>query len=196
MARSGRGKPGPPSGQQRRPMFVERVREMSAAQQIAPPVKPPTASAEGYIRLTRPLNLAPPSVPLAEGMAITPLVANDAAAVHALLHSAYAGGFGTVPDRALDWWNSTVNDAEFDRTLTWVAKDRGDVVGYCLCWSSSFLKDLVVAPLWRNRGIGSALLSTAIAALRARGGEEVTLKVKIYNGAAQRLYRQFGFSQD
>jgi ribosomal protein S18 acetylase RimI-like enzyme len=196
MARSGRGKPGPPSGPQRRPMFVERVRELSAAQQIAPPVKPPTASAEGYIRLRRPLSLGVPAIALPEGVTIDTLSADDAAAVHALLRAAYATGLGAVPDRSLEWWNGVVRDGEYDRSLAFVARSAGDVVGFCLCWTSSFIKDLVVAPLWRNRGIGSALLSTAITALQARGAEDVALKVKIYNGAAQRLYRQFGFAQD
>ncbi|MGV3491842.1 MAG: GNAT family N-acetyltransferase [Devosia sp.] len=163
---------------------------------LAPPPQQPTAHTESHIRLSRPLDLSAPPITLPDGIEIVPLTADNATDVHALLHSAYSGGFGTVPDRPLDWWNSTHTDPEFDRALAWVALDRGAVVGFCLVWNSSFLKDLVVAPLWRNRGIGSGLLSTAITAMRSRGAEELTLKVNIYNGTAQRLYRHFGFAQD
>lgn len=196
MKRSGgRGKVGLPTSGAKRPMFVERVREI-AAQQLAPPPRPPTAVAEGFLRLQRPLDLQIPPSHLPDGVVITTLTADDAAPVHALLELAYANGFGCVPGSMLDWWNGLLADSEFDRNLAFVAKAGDEAVGFCLCWTSSFVKDLVVAPLWRNRGIGTALLATALAALKARGATEVALKVDIYNGTAQRLYRQFGFSQD
>ena len=160
------------------------------------PEKPPTAAAPGYIRLRRPLSLSAPAIALPDGVTIATLAASDADAVHALLQAAYSTGFGTVPERALDWWGGVVTDSEYDRNLAFVAKSGDEVIGFCLCWTSSFIKDLVVDVRWRNRGIGSALLSTAITALRARGAEEVALKVDIYNGTAQRLYRQFGFAQE
>jgi ribosomal protein S18 acetylase RimI-like enzyme len=109
---------------------------------------------------------------------------------------AYSNGSGQVTANVLDWWEGLVTDSEFDRNLAFVARGGDEIVGFCLCWTSSFVKDLVVEPRWRNRGIGSALLSTAIDALRKRSADEVALKVNIYNGAAQRLYRQFGFVQD
>jgi GNAT superfamily N-acetyltransferase len=182
----------------RNPGFLEPLQNSPESNlgKLAAPVKPPTANAEGYIRLVRPLSLSAPAVVLPEGVVIAPLAADDAARVHALLQWAYADGFGSVPDRALDWWNSVTRDSEFDRNLAFVAKSGVEVVGFCLCWTSSFVKDLVVSPLWRNRGIGSGLLSSAITALRARGAEELALKVNIYNGTAQRLYRHFGFAQD
>lgn len=160
------------------------------------PEKPPTAAAVGYIRLRRPLSLAAPAIALPDGVTIATLIAADADAVHALLQAAYSTGFGSVPERTLDWWGGIVTDSEYDRNLAFVAKVGDEVIGFCLCWTSSFIKDLVVDARWRNRGVGSALLSTAITALRARGAEEVALKVDIYNGTAQRLYRQFGFAQD
>lgn len=160
------------------------------------PDKPPTAAAPGHIRLRRPLSLSSPAIALPEAVRIATLTADDATRVHALLRAAYSTGFGTVPERALDWWGGIVTDSEYDRNLAFVARAGDDVIGFCLCWTSSFIKDLVVDVRWRNRGVGSALLSTAITALRARGAEEVALKVDIYNGTAQRLYRQFGFAQD
>jgi len=151
---------------------------------------------EGFLLLRRSLaDPAPPAV-WPPGMEVAPIAASDAGRVHALLQRAYTNGFGKVPDNLLDWWEGLLTDSEFDRNLALVARHGDDVVGFCLCWTSSFVKDLVVDAHWRNHGIGSALLSTAIEALRARHAEEVALKVDIYNATAQRLYRQFGFVQE
>lgn len=151
---------------------------------------------DGYLLLRRPLAAPPPAPNLPEGATLAPLAASDAGKVHALLQLAYSNGSGQVTENLLDWWEALLTDSEFDRNLALVAKHGDDVIGFCLCWTSSFVKDLVVDPGWRNRGLGSALLSTAIEALRKRGAEEVALKVNIYNGTAQRLYRSFGFVQE
>lgn len=163
---------------------------------LPPPVPHPTSPAAGHILLRRPMALPEPPIRLPPGVAIAPIEAANAGAVHKLMQRAYASGFGTVPANLLDWWEGLVTDSEFDRNLALVARAGDEVIGFCLCWTSSFVKDLVVDAGWRNRGVGSALLSTAIAALRARGAEELALKVDIYNGTAQRLYRSFGFGQD
>lgn len=159
-------------------------------------VQNPFARTEGFILLHRPMALPEPPVRLPQGVTLARIEAADSGAVHKLMQRAYSSGFGTVPDNLLDWWESLVTDSEFDRNLAIVARAGNDVVGFCLCWTSSFVKDLVVDTGWRNRGIGSALLSAAIAALRARGAQELSLKVDIYNGTAQRLYRSFGFVQE
>ncbi len=151
---------------------------------------------DGYLLLRRPLAEAPPPASLPQGVVLAPLVASDSGRVHTLIQQCYANGVGSIQPDLLDWWESLLTDSEFDRNLAFVAKHDDEVVGFCLCWTSSFIKDLVVDPRWRNRGVGSALLSAAIEALRKRGAEEVALKVNIYNGTAQRLYRQFGFVQD
>jgi ribosomal protein S18 acetylase RimI-like enzyme len=106
---------------------------------------------------------------------------------------AYADGGGTVADFAT-WWPTTTADAEFDPALVLVAENTlGQVVGVCLCWSSAFVKDLVVHPEWRNRGIATALLHTAFRALANRGHDSVALKVRTNNPTAIDLYRQLGF---
>jgi len=148
---------------------------------------------EGFLLMRRPLaDPAPPAV-WPEGVAPEPLLAADAVAIHRLLQAAYAPGYGTVRPDALEWWEALVTDSEFDRSLAFVAKAGGQVVGFCLVWTSSFIKDLVVDGVYRRRGVGSALLSTAITAMQARGAEEIALKVDIYNATAQRLYHRFGF---
>ncbi|RYD90533.1 MAG: GNAT family N-acetyltransferase, partial [Sphingobacteriales bacterium] len=69
-------------------------------------------------------------------------------------------------------------------------------IGFCVVWTSSFIKDIVVDGSYRRRGVGSALLSLAIEAMRRRGAQEIALKVDMYNANAQRLYARFGFSTD
>jgi ribosomal protein S18 acetylase RimI-like enzyme len=151
---------------------------------------------EGYLLMRRPLSAPAPAVALPDGVALSPLVAADAVAIHRLLEASYAPGYGSVRPDPLDWWEAMVTDREFDRNLAFVAKAGAQVVGFCLVWNSSFLKDIVVDAVLRRHGIGSALLATAIAAMQARGHEELALKVDIYNANAQRLYQQFGFVAD
>lgn len=79
--------------------------------------------------------------------------------------------------------------------MCFVAKAEGEVVGFCLCWTSSFVKDLVVALEWQGRGLGGALLATAMATLRDRGEAEVRLKVVTGNAGARRLYERIGFAE-
>jgi ribosomal-protein-alanine N-acetyltransferase len=53
--------------------------------------------------------------------------------------------------------------------------------------------NLAVAPEYRRRGIGGALLEGGLAALRRRKVEEVFLEVRESNIAAQALYLAYGF---
>jgi len=117
----------------------------------------------------------------------------DLRAIHALLQRAYSNGFGRVVPDWLDWWEALRADSEFDPSLCFVAKAEGEVIGFCLCWTSSFVKDLVVAPEWQGRGLGAALLATAMAALWERGATVVQLKVVTANAGARRLYERMGF---
>ena len=128
------------------------------------------------------------------GMAPVPFTAADAPAVHALMLSAYANGGGSVPRSFWDWWDATRTDEEFDPALCFMARtDQGGIAGFALCWSSSFVKDLVVHPAWRRRGVGEALLRSAQAALKARGHLRLSLKVESANDGARRLYERAGF---
>ena len=67
-----------------------------------------------------------------------------------------------------------------------VVSDFGRTVGH--------VKDIAVHPDWRGRGVGSTLLSRALAVLEAGGARRAKLEVRVGNEAAQALYRSFGFS--
>ena len=53
--------------------------------------------------------------------------------------------------------------------------------------------NLAVAPEFRRRGIGGALLDAGLSALQRRGVEEVFLEVRESNRSAQALYLGHGF---
>lgn len=154
------------------------------------------SSTDGYLLMRRSLSEPAPAAAFPEGIELVPLMAADAGHIHALLQFSYAPGYGSVRPDALGWWEALITDSEFDRNLAFVAKSGDRVVGFCLVWTSSFIKDIVVDGSFRRRGIGSALLSLAIEAMRKRGAPEIALKVDMYNATAQRLYAEFGFSTD
>ena len=113
-------------------------------------------------------------------------------ALHRLLQLSYAGGGGTVGSFD-QWWWPLVEDSEFDPALVLIAADApGTPVGLAQCWTSGFLKDLVVAPDARDRQIGSWLLDTTFSAFAARGAPHIDLKVEGDNVAAQRFYARHG----
>jgi ribosomal protein S18 acetylase RimI-like enzyme len=138
--------------------------------------------------------LAEPVVhlPLPDGVTIVPFDAAMAPAVRELMNRAYAAGFGNVMT-VEEWWSALSTDSEYDAALCFLAMAEGRPVGFCQCWTSSFIKDLVAAPEWQGRGLGAALLSRALAALAERDHRSVDLKVVVENDKAQSLYRRLGF---
>lgn len=140
--------------------------------------------------------LAPfPAPHFPEGIRLVPFEDHHALAAHALLAEAYAGGGGVVPSRFVEWWNAVSTDEEFDPELCFVALDAdGTMAAFVLCWTSSFVKDIAVAERHRRKGVGEALLLAAFTALKARGHEQVGLKVEVDNpSGARRLYERLGF---
>lgn len=130
-----------------------------------------------------------------EGIVVAPFAAVDARACHMLLRLAYAEGGGSVSSSFDDWWQTTRTDAEFDPALVFLARTPdGSLVGMALCWTTSFVKDLVVHPDFRRRGIGEALLLTVFGVMQARGHSRIGLKVRDDNPThARRLYERLGF---
>ncbi|HET9443590.1 MAG TPA: GNAT family N-acetyltransferase [Acidimicrobiales bacterium] len=53
-----------------------------------------------------------------------------------------------------------------------------------------------VAPAWRGRGVGTALLEAAIAWARDAGAHKLALQVWPHNEPALGLYRKFGFVEE
>ena len=117
--------------------------------------------------------------------------ASDAEALHALLEHGYRNGGGSVP--ACDvWLPALVGDGEFDPALCFLAEVGDELAAAAICWTSAFVKDIVVAETWRRHGLGEALLRLAFRAFERRGADSVELKVQAQNAPAIRLYERVG----
>jgi ribosomal protein S18 acetylase RimI-like enzyme len=147
-------------------------------------------------RLRRDLTeaIAQPNWP--PGYRVRTFTSNDAATVHHLLDVGYAEGGGHV-GAFEEWWPSLRDDDEFAADLCFLVVDeQRTIAGVAQCWTSSFVKDLVVHPLARRRGIGEALLRTVFLEFRHRGEKHVDLKVQLDNPTgAVRLYKKLGMRE-
>src|SRR5438477_12894219 len=129
-----------------------------------------------------------------DGVSVRGFRAEDGPSLHALLEHGYRRGFGSVPAYEL-WLSATTGDAEFDPELCFLADAGTELAGATLCWTSAFVKDLVVRESWRRRGLGEALLRHVFAAFAERGAERVDLNVDPENVAARRLYERVGMHE-
>jgi ribosomal protein S18 acetylase RimI-like enzyme len=144
--------------------------------------------------MRRALENDPPTPAWPEGIGVRSFRPDDGPAVHALLEHAYRGGGGSV-DPFETWLPEMTSDTEFDPQLWFLAEaEGGSLAGAALCWTSAFLKDLVVHESWRGRRLGAALVHHVLGEFRRRGARAVELKVESDNpSGAQRLYERLGF---
>lgn len=88
-----------------------------------------------------------------------------------------------------------------------IAEEDGDIVGYIMCRIESGLPSLrtfdirkkghiisvAVLPQYRNRGVGHALVRTALQAMTHYDAKECYLEVRVSNLSAVNLYKKLGF---
>jgi ribosomal protein S18 acetylase RimI-like enzyme len=131
-----------------------------------------------------------------DGVHLVAFAESAATEVHALLELAYADSEGSVSSFE-QWWPSLAQDSEYDPTLCFLACDSaGSLVGFAQCWLTAFVKDLVVHPRYRRRGIGRALLLHIFSVFQQRGFRAVDLKVLINNpSGALQFYESLGMFQ-
>ena len=149
------------------------------------------------LRLVRSLDDCPLSLKAGPDLVIRPLDFQlEVTAARALLNHAYRGGEGERLD-AEAWRQSILSDAEFDPDLCLLALDRRSetLVGVIQAWSTGFIKDLAVDDAWRTQGVGAALVAEIGDRLRARGLEEISLKVVPGNLGAIAFYEALGFER-
>lgn len=149
----------------------------------------------GSLLLTRDLQRPFPAPRWPPGIVLDRFREADAPACHALLLRAYAEGGGDIVSSFEEWWRTTGNDSEFDPELLLLARTRdGAIAGLALCWTTGFVKDIVVDPSYRRQGIGEALLLEAFAVLQRRSHSRIGLKLRSDNPyGARRLYERLGF---
>lgn len=83
-----------------------------------------------------------------------------------------------------------------DRAYYIVAKIDDRVIGYAGIWfiaGEGHVTNIAVHPDFRKQGVGRRLLQTLEDMIRSRGGDRMTLEVRVSNYWAQHLYRSMGF---
>ncbi|KAA0949684.1 MULTISPECIES: GNAT family N-acetyltransferase [unclassified Pseudomonas] len=110
-----------------------------------------------------------------------------APAIHAVLLLGYQQGGGRVAPLE-QWCQQFVTDAEFDPTLCIVASNASGIVGVAQCWTSAYIKNLVIHPNAQGQGLGRALLQQVFQVFQQRREGFVDLKVLETNVRARRLY--------
>ncbi|WP_268799784.1 GNAT family N-acetyltransferase [Pseudomonas huanghezhanensis] len=123
-----------------------------------------------------------------QSVAFTPDIAFE---THQLLMLGRQYGGGRVADLRT-WLNAFDTDPEFDRELVLVVRDTLGVVGVAQCWTSAFIRNLVVHPRAQGQGVGRCLLEQAFMAFHQRREGQVDLKVMESNLTARRLYERAG----
>ncbi len=81
-------------------------------------------------------------------------------------------------------------------TLFLVAETEGGIAGYIgmyVALDEAEITNVAVAEASRGRGVGGALVDTALLRARARGIRSAVLEVRVSNAPAIRLYESRGF---
>ena len=143
--------------------------------------------------MRRDLSVPVAAADLPPGVALVPFSNALAPACRNLLNSAYADGFGDVVPFD-QWWPALTGDSEYDPALCFVASAGAQIIGFCQCWTSSFVKDIATDRAWHRQGIATALLTAAMCEFRRRGAPAIDLKTDVDNVAARAAYLRLGFT--
>ena len=141
--------------------------------------------------LRRDLSEAVPDAQWPDGIELSVYREELAPAVHQLMQLGQLEGGGRVPSLD-DWRQRFASDPEYDPALCFVACDAEGVVGVAQCWTSAYIKNLVVHPRMQGRGLGRALLLHAFSVFQQRREGFVDLRVLEDNLRARRLYESVG----
>jgi len=141
--------------------------------------------------LRRDLSEAVPDAQWPAGIELSVYHEELAPAVHQLIQLGQLEGGGRVPPLE-EWQQRFASNPEYDPSLCFVAFDSEGVVGVAQCWTSAYIKNLVVHRRMRGQGLGRALLLHAFSAFQQRREGFVDLKVLEDNRPARRLYESVG----
>lgn len=79
-----------------------------------------------------------------------------------------------------------------------VARSEGVVIGYGGAWfflGEAHVTNVAVAPSWRGKGVGRALMEALMAAAQLAGAQRMTLEVRASNEVALAMYKSLGFTE-
>jgi L-amino acid N-acyltransferase YncA len=132
-------------------------------------------------------------------LTIRAATADDMPAVVGIYNWAINQTFATIDaeplseEEAAEWW------AHASQSVTLVAEEEGDVVGWArlVPWKQRgyhVVEDLIyVDPIYHGKGIGRQLLGQAIEAARGSGCRTIVASVAADNSAGLRLHQSLGF---
>jgi GNAT superfamily N-acetyltransferase len=139
----------------------------------------------------------PPESVWPEGASVRTFREDDAPAVKELLDVSYAAEPHHVPLPFEDWRSFMLGDPSFDANVWFLALAEDRVVGAALNWKEGYVKDIVVHPDWRGRGLGKALMLQTFGEFARRGISRVTLKTDSINPTeAWRFYEHLGMTKE
>jgi GNAT superfamily N-acetyltransferase len=168
-----------------------------------------TLEAAGFAEAFIDFRVAPVTVedvPMPPGVGIRPLAETDADAVTRLI-AEFGPRRSPVPDRmeaVLRTYAAHARAVAAGHAASTVAELEGVTVGVCILeWQRPFwtdelhawIPDLVVTEPVRGRGIGRALLASALLAARDAGAAELRLESGRQRVTAHGLYRSTGFAE-
>lgn len=125
--------------------------------------------------------------------AIRPMTAEDYEGVYALWLSCRGMGLNDVDDSA----SGFLKFLRRNPTTCFVAEEQGRVIGAVMAGNDGrrgYLYHTAVAPSHRRRGIGRALVSRALDALKAEGVTKVALVAFSRNAEAAAFWQGLGFT--
>ena len=139
--------------------------------------------------------LEPPRWP--DDVAVRTFREEDAPAVKELLDLAYAEERDHEPLSFEDWRTFMLGDPNFDPSSWFLAEAEGELAAAILNWNDGYVKDLVVHPERRRRGLGEGLVRHTFREFRRRGLDHVSLKTDSVNPTeAWRLYERLGMRKE
>jgi mycothiol synthase len=143
------------------------------------------------------LQSVPPEPDWPEEISVRTFRDADAAPLKTLLDEAYAAEPHHTPMSFEHWRTFMLGDPSYDPRVWFLALAGEEIVGAALNWKEGYVKDLVVHPEWRRRGLGKALMLQTFVEFARRGIPRVTLKTDSINPTqAWRLYESLGMRKE
>lgn len=149
------------------------------------------ASADHYWLMRRTLRSVERATHWPQPLRLSALKPENAAHAHQLLRLGTQLGGGHVADFA-DWLPAFDTDPESDPQLCFIVESPKGVIAVAQCWTSAFIRNLVVHPDTQRQGVGQMLLAVIFQTFADRGEAHVDLKVMESNLAARLLYEGAG----